>query len=351
MANHKLVVIGAGAAGFFCAVNAARLYPSLQVIIVEKSSKLLSKVKVSGGGRCNVTHACFSIAEMIKNYPRGNAFLKKAFHHFFTSDTIQWFQDRGVQLKTEADGRMFPVTDSSQTIMNCLLSEANKYKVQIMMNAAVEDIIPGKENHQVVFQNKKKITAGYVCIACGGFSKWEQFNWLSKLGHTIVPPVPSLFTFNIARNSAEKLMGISVPNAQVKIPGTKWEQAGAVLITHWGFSGPAILKLSAFAARELYEKSYNSKININWIGNVSGIKYNENLLNEKLCQLRFENAAQKIYNKNPFQLPARLWEFLLATININSSLRWADLPAKQQNLLSKILCAQEFELKGKTTFK
>ncbi|MGB2995941.1 MAG: NAD(P)/FAD-dependent oxidoreductase [Ferruginibacter sp.] len=351
MANHKLVVIGAGAAGFFCAVNAARLYPSLQVLIVEKSSKLLSKVKVSGGGRCNVTHACFSIAEMIKNYPRGNAFLKKAFHHFFTSDTIQWFQDRGVQLKTEADGRMFPVTDSSQTIMNCLLSEANKYKVQIMMNAAVEDIIPGKENHQVVFQNKKKITAGYVCIACGGFSKWEQFNWLSKLGHTIVPPVPSLFTFNIARNSAEKLMGISVPNAQVKIPGTKWEQAGAVLITHWGFSGPAILKLSAFAARELYEKSYNSKININWIGNVSGIKYNENLLNEKLCQLRFENAAQKIYNKNPFQLPARLWEFLLATININSSLRWADLPAKQQNLLSKILCAQEFELKGKTTFK
>ena len=169
MANHKLVVIGAGAAGFFCAVNAARLYPSLQVIIVEKSSKLLSKVKVSGGGRCNVTHACFSIAEMIKNYPRGNAFLKKAFHHFFTSDTIQWFQDRGVQLKTEADGRMFPVTDSSQTIMNCLLSEANKYKVQIMMNAAVEDIIPGKENHQVVFQNKKKITAGYVCIACGVF--------------------------------------------------------------------------------------------------------------------------------------------------------------------------------------
>ena len=157
MANHKLVVIGAGAAGFFCAVNAARLYPSLQVIIVEKSSKLLSKVKVSGGGRCNVTHACFSIAEMIKNYPRGNAFLKKAFHHFFTSDTIQWFQDRGVQLKTEADGRMFPVTDSSQTIMNCLLSEANKYKVQIMMNAAVEDIIPGKENHQVVLKNKKKI--------------------------------------------------------------------------------------------------------------------------------------------------------------------------------------------------
>lgn len=351
MAGNKLIVIGGGAAGFFCAVNAARLNPSLEVIIVEKSSKLLSKVKVSGGGRCNVTHACFSIAEMVKNYPRGAAFLKKAFHHFFTTDTIQWFEDRGVPLKTETDGRMFPVSNSSQSIMSCLLKEANNYKVQIILNTAVEEIVAGNDMQQLRLQNGKTLKARFVCIACGGFAKEDQLGWLKKMGHSVISPVPSLFTFNIAHHDAGKLMGISVPNAIVKIPGTKWEQAGAVLITHWGFSGPAVLKLSAFAARELKDKKYNCKITINWLGNVDGIIYNENLANEKLNHLRFNQAAQKMYNKNPFLLPARLWEYLLQCANINDTVRWADLPAKAQHLLSKLLCTQEFELRGKTTFK
>lgn len=351
MANPKLIVVGGGAAGFFCAVNAARLLPGLEVIILEKSSKLLSKVKLSGGGRCNVTHACFSIAEMIKHYPRGNTFLKKAFHQFFTTDTIQWFEERGVKLKTEQDGRMFPITDSSQTIINCLLNEANKFKVQIKMNAAVETIIPGTKNYELFLQGGKSLTTDFVCIACGGFSKPEQFKWLKDIGHNIVPPVPSLFTFNLANHTLRNLMGISVTHAIVKIKGTKMEQAGAVLITHWGFSGPAVLKLSAIAARELHEKNYHFSISINWLGNIEGIRYNENLANEKLSQFRFEKAAQKIANKNPFQIPARLWEFLLQLANIQSSLRWADLTAKGQHVLSKLLCNQEFEVKGKTTFK
>ena len=347
-----LVVIGGGAAGFFCAVNAARLHPYLKVILVEKTSKLLSKVKVSGGGRCNVTHACYSMAEMIKKYPRGASFLKKAFHQFFTTHTIEWFEQRGVALKTEPDGRMFPQSNTSQTIIDCLLAEADKYKVEIRMNADVRELAVGREqsadgqSFTIKFADNKTLFADYICIASGGYPKSIQFEWLIKLGHTVQSPVPSLFTFNIPNNSITALMGISVDDVLVKIAGTKLQQRGPVLVTHWGLSGPAVLKLSAWAARELAHKNYHFTIQVNWLP-----KYNENSLKEKIQQIRFDIASQKIINRNPFALPARLWEYFLQQCGINAGSRWADLPAKEQNKLIKILCAQELEVKGKTTFK
>ncbi|MBK6380256.1 MAG: NAD(P)/FAD-dependent oxidoreductase [Chitinophagaceae bacterium] len=352
MNKKKLIVIGGGAAGFFCAVNAARLNPQLEVIILEKSNKLLSKVKVSGGGRCNVTHACYSIAEMIKRYPRGAAFLKKAFHHFFTNDTIAWFAERGVTLKTEADGRMFPVTDSSQTIIDCLMKEANKYNVEIRMNKEVKQLavgsgqLTGAKPFEIQFADDSILYADFVCIASGGYPKIMQYGWLKRSDHAVEEPVPSLFTFNMPGNSITALMGVVVENTQVKIVGTKLSESGPLLITHWGMSGPAVLKLSAWGARELAKADYGFSILVNWIPD-----FNENTLRDKMQQLRFELAAQKIINRNPFVLPNRLWEYLLVQSGVHPDLRWADLPAKEQNKLIKNLCAQEFAVKGKTTFK
>lgn len=346
MDKKRLLVIGGGAAGFFCAVNAARMNPALEVIIVEKSSKLLSKVRVSGGGRCNVTHSCFSIADMIKKYPRGESFLKKAFHHFFTTDTIAWFKERGVELKTEADGRMFPVSNSSETIVDCLMKEANKYGVEILMNREVGELSMVNSQYAIKFKDDSKLVADFVCIASGGYSKLAQFDWLKKLGHSIEEPVPSLFTFNIPGNSITALMGVSVKEAAVKIAGSKLNSSGPLLITHWGMSGPAILKLSAYGARELAKANWHFKIITNWLPS-----YNEQSLKEKMQQLRFNIASQKIINRNPFELPQRLWEYLLQQSGINENLRWADLPAKEQNKLIKNCCAREFEVKGKTTFK
>ncbi len=360
MHKKRLIVIGGGAAGFFCAVNAARLNPALEVIILESSNKLLSKVKVSGGGRCNVTHACYSIADMIKKYPRGASFLKKAFHHFFTNDTIAWFTERGVALKTEADGRMFPVTDSSQTIIDCLLKVADKYKVEIRMNKAVKQLSVGsprdpadgltalssERQFQLHLADGTILQSDYVCVASGGFPKSVQYDWLKKLGHTIEAPVPSLFTFNLSGDQITSLMGISVENVQVKIAGSKLSEQGPLLITHWGFSGPAILKLSAWGARELAISNWQFAIIVNWVPD-----YNENSLRENLQQLRFKLASQKMVNRNPFGLPNRLWEFLLKRSGIPEAMRWADLPAKEQNILIKNLCAGEYAVKGKTTFK
>jgi predicted Rossmann fold flavoprotein len=354
MNNPKiLVVIGGGAAGFFCAVNAARIHKGLKVILIEKSNKLLSKVKVSGGGRCNTTHACFNISELITYYPRGTSFLKKAFHHFSTSDTVSWFEERGVVLKTESDGRMFPVTDSSQTIIDCLLSEAQKYQVEIIMNADARQVsFDSKEKAAtdkkfvVTLANGKEIHSDYLCISSGGLMKAAQFQWLEKSGHTIVPPVPSLFTFNVPGNAITDLMGITVPNVTVKLIGTKLQQEGNLLITHWGMSGPAILKLSSYGALELATKNYDFHFSVNWLSH-----FNENTLREKMQLLRFDIASQKIINRNPFGLPSRLWEFLLKISGVNEDLRWADLPAKEQNKLIKNLCSQEFHAKGKTTFK
>jgi predicted Rossmann fold flavoprotein len=344
--KKKLVVIGGGAAGFFCAINAAAMHPGLDVVILEKTSKLLSKVRISGGGRCNVTHACFDIVEMSRRYPRGNHFVKKAFHQFCTTDTIQWFEKRGVKLKTETDGRMFPVTDSSQTIIDCLLKEINMSGTGIMLNTEVKALQKTDRGWEVETSKGNSLSADYVCIACGGYPKSMMFEWLRQLGHTIEEPVPSLFTFNIPKHPITQLMGVSVPNARVKIADTKLEQEGPLLITHWGLSGPAILKLSAWGARELKQMNYEYKITVNWIS-----ASNEQKLAEQFQSLRFELASQKIVNKNPFGLPQRLWEFLLNQAGVNAEKRWADLSAKEQNLLIRQLYSSEFDVKGKTTFK
>ena len=346
MNKKKLIVIGGGAAGFFCAVKAASVNPNLEIIIIEKTTKLLSKVKVSGGGRCNVTHSCFSIAEMVKNYPRGENFVKKSFHQFFTTDTIDWFKQRGVDLKTESDGRMFPVSNSSQTIIDCLMKEVNKYGIKILMSKEVKKLSTVNGQWAIDLANNEKMIADYVCVASGGFAKSIQFNWLKDVDHTIEEPVPSLFTFNIPDDPIKNLMGISVDKAMVKITGTKFMQQGPMLITHWGLSGPAILKLSSFAAIDLHKVNYDFRITVNWLP-----KYNEQTLREKFISLRNQLAAQKIINRNPFFLPQRLWEYFLHQSSVNENIRWADLPAKQQNILIKILCIQEFHVKGKTTFK
>ena len=349
--NKRLIVIGGGAAGFFCAINSGRLDRSLKVTIIEKSNKLLSKVKVSGGGRCNVTHACFDIAEMSKRYPRGPHFVKKAFHQFFTTDTISWFEERGVKLKTEADGRMFPVTDSSQTIIDCLLKEANKFGVEILMNKEVRGLSMLNGQWSIKLSDSRLLTSDYVCIASGGYPKSSMFDWLKELGHTIEEPVPSLFTFNLPEHPITKLMGVSVEKAKVKIQNSKLEEEGPLLITHWGLSGPAVLRLSAWGARELKERNWEFGISVNWLPD-----YNEETLRKKLQELRITNASQKIINKNSFGLPSRLWEFLAEQSRIKNDpiaigWRWADLPSAEQNKFIKNLCRYECEVKGKTTFK
>ena len=370
-----LVVIGGGAAGFFCAVNAAGMNPELKVVIVEKSNKLLSKVRVSGGGRCNVTHACFEISSLVKKYPRGTSFLKKSFHQFNANHCVQWFQERGVELKTEADGRMFSITDTSQTIIDCLLKEANKYEVEVLMNSEVKVIASQQESksntstntqeylsdipHSEIearsentssflleLGNGEQLRADYVCVACGGYPKSSMFEWLTRLGHSIELPVPSLFTFNIPDNPIIQLMGVAVEKAQIKVIGSKLSSDGPLLITHWGMSGPAILKLSAWGAREFADQNYHFTILVNWLP-----AYTEQALRNEWQDIRDRLAAQKIGNRNPFSLPNRLWSHLLAVSGVNETIRWADLPGKEQNRLMKNLVANEFVVNGKTTFK
>jgi predicted Rossmann fold flavoprotein len=346
MNQQTLIVTGGGAAGFFCAVNAARMHPDLKVIIIEKTSKLLSKVRVSGGGRCNVTHHCFEIPELLKKYPRGQNFLKKALHHFYTKDTVAWFTERNVPLKTEADGRMFPEANSSEAIIECLIREANKYGVSIILNQEIVSIEKQETRFILTAADQKKYAADYLCIASGGYPKSAQFNWLVQTGHTIAPPLPSLFTFNIPDHALRQLMGVSVTDITIKVTGTKLQESGPLLITHWGISGPAVLKLSAWGARDLGNLGYHFKVSINWLGNVK-----ENDLRQEWPDLRQRFATQKMHQKNPFELPARLWVHLLKESFIEDTTRWAELSSKQQNLLIRNLTGQELEVKGKTAFK
>ncbi len=347
---HHLVIIGGGAAGFFSAVNAARMNPSLRVTILEKSGKLLSKVKVSGGGRCNVTHACFDITEMSRNYPRGGNFVKKAFHHFFTADTVSWFEERGIKLKRESDGRMFPVSDTSQTIINCLLEEAAKHQVTVRVNTEVAGIKMSKTKFQIETKTGEIIAADYLLIASGGIVQLDKAAWLKEFGHQIQKPVPSLFTFNLAKektaSSVTQLMGVAVEKVSIKISGTKLLQQGPILITHWGFSGPAVLKLSAWGARELSERNWNFDISINWLGDM-----NEQELRESFAEMRQTTPSQRIKAKNKFQIPNRLWDFLASISGVKEDMRWADLPSGVQNNFIKNLCSYTACIKGKTTFK
>lgn len=358
--TKNLVVIGGGAAGIFCAVNAARGNAALRVTVLEKTGKLLSKVKVSGGGRCNVTHACYDIGEMAKRYPRGGHFVRKAFHRWFTTDTIEWWRERGVELKTEADGRMFPVTDTSQTIIDCLMKEVNKYGVEIRMQAEVKEVVVGGAGgdaggavgeatgprFSVLLADGRSLPADYVCVACGGYPKSGMFDWIRRLGHSIEEPVPSLFTFNMPDNSITQLMGVSVPMAQVKVAGSSLVERGPLLITHWGLSGPVVLRLSAWGARELAAGGYRFSIRVNWLPDQS-----EQQVRDRLQQIRYDWAARSIGGGNPFGFPQRLWEYWLSVAGIPAGLRWADLPAREQNRLVSLLCAGAFEIKGKTTFK
>jgi predicted Rossmann fold flavoprotein len=368
MAGKTLVVIGGGAAGFFCAVNAARLNSNLKVVLLEKSSKLLSKVRISGGGRCNVTHALFDIVEMSKRYPRGQNFVKKTFHQFFTTDTIKWFEDRGVKIKAEGDGRMFPVSDSSESIIHCLLQEANKYGVEIRMNYEVKSIdVPAQveRTSEALSTDSRLMTdairdarftihgsippdlkADYICIASGGYPKASMFSWLQSLGHSIAEPVPSLFTFNLPKHPITELMGVSVEGVRVKIEGSKLAEEGPVLITHWGLSGPAVLRLSAWGARELVAKNYDFRVHLNWVP-----RYSEQTLKEQLLSARFTQPSKKVANHNFVHLPARLWQFLLTASGIGEDQRFADLPAKSENALVRHLVDYTVDVKGKTTFK
>ncbi|MCF8293219.1 MAG: NAD(P)/FAD-dependent oxidoreductase [Chitinophagaceae bacterium] len=343
--SKQLIVIGGGAAGFFCAVNVAKARPDLAVRILEKQSKVLQKVKVSGGGRCNVTNACFQPAELLKKYPRGKNFLKKAFGYFSTKDTIAWFQQRGVALITEPDGRMFPASHSSQTIIDCLLREATAYGVHLNLNTEVVQVEKKADQFYISRKNADVIIADYLVVASGGFPKSAQYEWLTSLGHTIEQPSPSLFTFNTPSSSLKELMGVVVEHAIVKIEGSKLTEQGPVLITHWGLSGPAILRLSAWGARELQQSSYSFKVIVNWLGQP------ESDIRERWSTIRIRQGANRLDAKNPFGLPNRLWDYLLKECAISAQIKWSELPSKEQNKLIHILTTHLIAVEGKTTFK
>ncbi len=343
----EVIIIGGGAAGFFTAVNAANLNPEYKITILEKSNKLLAKVLVSGGGRCNVTHACFDNGLLVKSYPRGEKELRSAFSKFSTTDTINWFKDQGINLKTEADGRMFPESNTSETIANCLIETAKNLGVKIKTNISVKEIIV---NSDKTFTLKTDTDYNPTCtkliIASGGNPKSENYNWLRKLGHTIVPPVPSLFTFNISDENLTKLMGISVPNAKVQIVNTKLQTEGPLLITHWGLSGPAVLKGSALGARILNELNYDFSVKVNWFPN-----FKEEQLKELFNEQRTTNPSKIILSNSPIEIPKRLWEYFVSKAEITEATRWADASKKQLNALVGILVSDIYNVKGKTTFK
>jgi len=329
-----VIVIGGGAAGIFAALAAKQSHPGLSVLVLEKTAVLLSKVKVSGGGRCNVTHSCFDPQQLVKNYPRGEKELLGPFHRFQPRDTIEWFESRGVRLKTESDGRMFPVTDSSSTIIECLLSEARKLGIEIRSRQRVEKIEKGFTLH---LKENPSLACKRLLLATG--SSPEGFSFAESLGHTIVPPVPSLFTFNVPTSPLKDLSGISVDLAAVEVGS--FTQTGPLLITHFGFSGPAILKLSAWGARFLHEKNYRTPFSINWIPQLS----QEEIL-KKFLDLKEESPQKTLLALNPFYFPKNLWKELLA-----SDKTVANLSKKELQELSKKLHADTYQMEGKTTHK
>lgn len=345
--QKTLVVVGGGAAGFFCAINAARFSSGLRVIILEKSGKVLSKVKVSGGGRCNVTHAFSSVEEMLHAYPRGKNFMRKTLHQFSPEGTIDWFGARGVLLKTEADGRMFPISNTSQTIIDCFMKEATNANVEIVYHTELQSIRYINQHFELHLKSNvpETIEADFLCLATGGFQKAEGFSFLQSLGIEIEQPVPSLFTFNIHDTSLHALMGVSVPTAVIRIPELRMEQSGPVLITHWGLSGPAVLKLSSYAARELHRLNYSFEAVVNWCP-----LYNESSVLDKLKSEK-ELHQSNIGGKNFLGLSSRLWEYLLKKAEISPETHWHQISSKRLAQLSKFLCGDRYNVNGKTTFK
>lgn len=341
----KVAVLGGGAAGFFSAISCKTHYSQAQVTLFEKSDKVLSKVRVSGGGRCNVTHACFSIAQLTKFYPRGGSQLKKSFQLFDTNDTVEWFESRGVKLKIESDNRMFPISDSSQTIVNCLEKEASRLKIDIRKRTGQVSIEKNENGFTCKFSGTHS-TFDKVIIATGGSPKLSGFDWIKELGHTIEAPVPSLFTFNMPTESIKELMGVSVENVTVRIQGTKLISEGALLITHWGMSGPAILKLSAWGARTLHDCGYIFKIQLNWLGCLG-----ESDVKSIIQEERKNSPKKKIINDNHFKIPNRLWQFLVNKAGISENQLWEEIGKKQTNQLVNTLQNDVYQVKEKTIFK
>ncbi len=340
--KYDIIIVGGGAAGFFTAINIVEKNPNLKVAILERGKEVLSKVKISGGGRCNVTHACFAPNDLVKFYPRGEKELRGPFHQFCSGDTIEWFENHGVELKIEEDGRMFPVTNSSQTIVDCFINATKKLGIDILTGQSVQSIFKAKDYWKI-----ETTTENYSCqnliLTTGSNPKiWEM---LANIGHTIIPPVPSLFTFNIGDKRIKDLMGVSAL-ASVKVKNSKLEASGPLLITHWGMSGPGILRLSAWGARELADKNYQFAIQVNWLNEIT---FEE--AEEKLKDLKHEHSKKVVSKKSPFEFPNRLWEKLVLAASISEDVKWADLNKKQLLNLAQQLTQGEYQVNGKSTFK
>ncbi len=341
----QVAVVGGGAAGVFAAIQCKLNHPNAYVILIEKSNELLQKVKISGGGRCNVTHASDSIAYMHRCYPRGGKQLKKLLGQFFTKDTVSFFENRGVKLKTEADNRMFPITDQSQTIIDCLMKELYKGRVEVKFETTVKRITTAGKGFGIE-TNAGRIYADRLILATGGSPNERGLQWLKDIGYALAAPVPSLFTFNLKKHPINQLMGVSVNPVSIQIHGFDEVSEGPVLITHWGFSGPAVLKLSAFAARFLHEQRYQYSISINWLGNTP-----EHELRASWNTIAAKHPKQKVMGKNPFDLPSRLWDYLVTRAELQEGNTWSTLPKKQKNKLIQVLTNDTYNCKGKTTFK
>ena len=343
MHNFDVIVVGGGASGFFTAINLAQQKPNLRIAILERGKEVLSKVKISGGGRCNVTHACFVPNVLAKFYPRGERELKGPFHTFCTGDVMQWFEDRGVALKIEEDGRIFPETDRSQTIIDCFLDEANDAGIKIATQTIVQQIanVGGKWQLET---SKGMFESAYLIMATGSNTKvWEL---MKSVGHTIVPPVPSLFTFNIKDARIQDLMGVATEMVTVKIKDTALKATGPLLITHWGMSGPAILRLSAWGARELAAKEYRFTLQVNW---TNDYVFDEVL--EELMQQKQQHSKKTIAKYAQYNLTNRLWQQLVKASDIAETLTWADVSKKQLVKLAEQLTNGQFSVAGKSTFK
>jgi predicted Rossmann fold flavoprotein len=341
-----VIVAGGGPAGFFAAIRCAELNPNLRVLILEKASQTLGKVLISGGGRCNVTHACFDPAKLISYYPRGANELRGAFTRFQPADTVHWFESRGVKLKTEADGRMFPVTDSSETIADCLRGAAKKAGVEVVVRTALLGV---EKSHSVGFRLEVRREAQVfhlqtrkLLIATG--SDRKTLEAVKSLGHTVIDPVPSLFTFNIKDRRIDGLAGVSVEDVMLKMDSVTAK--GALLITHWGLSGPAVLRCSAWGARELFEEKYRAILLINWLGDYSFDKALDILSQNRDWK---ENSKKKVSTHPAFsQIPLRLWKQLTEFIGEKN---WADSSKTELRKLAEELTAGEFQIEGKGQFK
>ncbi len=343
----KIGIIGGGAAGFFSAIQAKENHPDAEVVILEKSQKLLSKVKISGGGRCNVTNGCTSIAELSKAYPRGEKKLKKVFREFYTQDTIKWFEERNVPLVTQEDNCVFPVSQDSQSIIDCFMTESERLGIQIETGRLVEQLIPQDGTIKILFRGNELVHEfDKVIVATGGSPKKEGLVWLEKLGHKIEAPVPSLFTFNMPNETVTELMGIVVEHTLTAIQGTKLKSNGPLLVTHWGMSGPSILKLSAFGARILAEAGYKAKLQVNWVN----VQSYESVMQE-LRNIIKTAPKKQIQNYRAYLLPERLWHFLILKAEIPLSKKWNEMGKKDLNKLCNILTNDVYSVEGKTTFK